>query len=78
MGRRHSFDEISELLNAADRDDALQNAMKSLTDKQYQVLWLYAVDGLSFREIGELMGVHKNSVWEYYRAAVKKLQKILA
>ena len=28
FGRRHSFDEISDLLNAADRDEALQNAMK--------------------------------------------------
>ena len=72
-----SEDVVKAALQKCDRE-ALQNAMKSLTDKQYQVLWLYAVDGLSFREIGELMGVHKNSVWEYYRAAVKKLQKILA
>ncbi len=73
-------DESADVVKAALQtydSEALQSAMKSLTDKQYQVLWLYAVDGLSFREIGEQMGVHKNSVWEYYRAAVKKLQKIL-
>ncbi len=56
----------------------MQLALNALTDKQYQILWLYAVDGLSFREIGDRMGIHKNSVWEYYRAAVKKLQKNLS
>lgn len=58
-------------------NEALYAAMKTLTDKQYQALWLHAVDGLSFREIGDRMGVHKNSIREYFGAAVKKLQKIL-
>ena len=71
-----SADVVREAFWTCDRE-ALQMALKALTDKQYQVLWLYAVEGLSFREIGERLGVHKNSVREYYGAAVKKLQKIL-
>jgi len=30
----------------------LYEAMRALTDKQYQALWRYAVDGLTFEEIG--------------------------
>ena len=71
-----SADVVKEVLQKCDNEQ-LYAAMKTLTDKQYQVLWLYAVDGLSFREIGDRMGVHKNSIREYFGAAVKKLQKIL-
>ena len=71
-----SADVVKAVFLQSDRE-ALQIALKALTDKQYQVFWLYAVDGLSFREIGERMSIHKNSVREYYGAAVKKLQKIL-
>lgn len=71
-----SADVVKEVLQKCD-NEALYVAMKTLTDKQYQVLWLHAVDGLSFREIGDRMGVHKNSIREYFIAATKKLQKIL-
>lgn len=71
-----SVDVVKAVLKKCD-NEALYAAMKTLTDKQYQVLWLYAVDGLSFREIGDKMGVHKNSIREYFGAAIKKLQKIL-
>ena len=71
-----SADVVKAVLQKCD-NEALYAAMKTLTDKQYQVLWLYAVEGLSFREIGDKMGVHKNSVREYFIAATKKLQKIL-
>ena len=69
-------DVVKEVLQKCDNEQ-LYAAMRTLTDKQYQVLWLYAVDGLSFREIGDRMGAHKNSIREYFGAAVKKLQKIL-
>ena len=71
-----SADVVKEVLQKCDNEQ-LYAAMRTLTAKQYQVLWLYAVDGLSFREIGDRMGVHKNSIREYFGAAVKKLQKIL-
>ena len=71
-----SADVVKEVLQKCDNEQ-LYAAMKTLTDKQYQILWLYAVDGLSFREIGDRMGVHKNSIQEYFGAAVKKLPKIL-
>lgn len=53
----------------------LHNALRRLTDKQRAVFLRYVLDGLSFREIGEELGVAKNVVREHYYAAIKKLKK---
>ena len=39
----------------------LSSALKKLTDKQRAVLLLYIEEGLSFREIGEKLGIHKDT-----------------
>ena len=61
-------DEDKERLNAA---------LRKLTDKQRAVLLLYIEEGKSFREIGEELGIHKDTVKEHYHAAIKKLKKFL-
>ena len=55
----------------------LSSALQKLTDKQRAVLLLYIDEGLSFREIGEELGIHKDTVKEHYHAAIKKLKKFL-
>ena len=55
----------------------LSSALKKLTDKQRAVLLLYIEEGLSFREIGEKLGIYKDTVKEHYHAAIKNLRKIL-
>ena len=40
----------------------LSSALKKLTDKQRAILLLYIEEGLSFREIGEKLGIHKESI----------------
>lgn len=55
----------------------LSSALQRLTDKQRAVLLLYIEEGLSFREIGEELGIHKDTVKEHYHAAIKNLRKIL-
>lgn len=55
----------------------LSSALKKLTDKQRAVLLLYIEEGLSFREIGEKLGIHKDTVKGHYHAAIKNLRKIL-
>lgn len=69
-----SADVVKEILQKCDNEQ-LYAAMKTLTDKQYQVLWLYAVDGLTYEEIAKKMGVRWDTVREHYHAAVKKVQK---
>ena len=65
----------SDRLIRSEEEKRLHNAMVSLTDKQYKILWLVAVDGLSFHEVGRLLGLNWDTVREHYRAAVKKVQK---
>lgn len=55
----------------------LSSALQKLTDKQRAVLLLYIEEGLSFREIGEKLGIYKDTVKEHYHAAIKNLRKIL-
>ena len=55
----------------------LSSALKKLTDKQRAVRFLYIEEGVSFREIGEKLGSHKDTVKEHYHAAIKNLRNIL-
>ena len=57
--------------------ERLYAALQKLTDKQRAVLLLYIEEGKSFREIGEELGIHKDTVKEHYHAAIKKLKKFL-
>ena len=57
--------------------ERLYAALQKLTDKQRAVLTLYIEEGKSFREIGEELGIHKDTVKEHYHAAIKNLRKIL-
>ena len=63
---------------AAERNEdrrRLHSALRRLTDKQRKVFLRYVLDGLSFREIGEELGIAKNVAREHYYAAIKKLKK---
>ena len=57
--------------------EKIQKALHKLTDKQRSVFLHYILDGLSFREIGDRLGIAKNVVREHYYAAIKKLKKFL-
>ena len=55
----------------------LRDALKTLTERQRIVFLTYAEEGKSFREIGEMLGLQKDTLKEPYHAAIKKLRKIL-
>lgn len=55
--------------------ETLQKAMQSLTEVQRERLHLYFFDGLTFRQIGERLGVSDKSVRESIKAALKKIKK---
>lgn len=79
----HGFDvpdltvDIQAEIERRELSEQLKIALHTLTDRQYAVFLLYALDGVSFREIGEKLGIGTQSVWEHYNAAVKKLKKFL-
>ncbi|MBQ7379603.1 MAG: sigma-70 family RNA polymerase sigma factor [Clostridia bacterium] len=72
----NEYNPAVEMMKCED-NERLYEAMRTLTDKQYQALWRYAVDGLTFEEIGEEMGIRWETVREHYKFALKKLRKIL-
>lgn len=73
-------DPSADVALQAERDEdkaLLHSALQRLTDKQRAVLLLHIEEGKSFREIGEELGIHKDTVKEHYHAAIKKLKKFL-
>ncbi|MBR4003856.1 MAG: sigma-70 family RNA polymerase sigma factor [Clostridia bacterium] len=64
-----------EILIKEEQIAVLHKAMSSLTEKQLKVFVLYAEQGLSFTEIGEKLGISKDTVKEHYWSAIKKLQR---
>lgn len=79
----HGFDVADPKVNVFEQverrllSEQIHTALHKLTDKQRAVFHLYALDGLSFREIGEQLGLHKDTVREHYLSAIKKLKIFL-
>ena len=55
--------------------ETLQEAVQSLTGVQRERLHLYFFEGLTFRQIGEKLGVSDKSVRESVEASLKKIKK---
>jgi RNA polymerase sigma-70 factor (ECF subfamily) len=71
------------LLDAIGPDDrpeerlALESAIRQLPADQREVLHLHSFEGLTFREIGELLNESINTVSSRYRYGVGRLRQIL-
>ena len=89
--RRHiSYEQITELgLDIASDEESqedrlirlevnsrLHTAMKRLTDKQYLVLWRYAVDGHTFQMIADEMGISKDRTFYPHSSPIWYLRTI--
>ncbi len=55
----------------------IMTALKSCTELQRQRFFLYALDGLSCAQIGNICGCSKYAVWNSIKAVRKKCKKIL-
>ncbi len=69
------LDNPEETLLKLEYRTILHNSLRILTDKQYTALWLVIVDRLTYREVGERMGVSLGMARDHYEAALKKLKK---
>jgi len=56
---------------------AINDALQKLPDEQRQIVVLREVQGLSYREISEVMGIPEGTVMSRLYYARKKLQKLL-
>lgn len=55
----------------------IHKALKCLTERQREIVVKVFWENLTFREIGEDLGVHFTTIAENYRSAIKKLKKFL-
>ena len=80
----HGFDipdpqaSISEEIERRELSEEIRKALHKLTEKQRTVVLLRISDGMSFRAIGEKLGLGTYTVRDYFYNAVKKLQKYLS
>ncbi len=80
----HGFDildpqaNISEEIERKELSEEIRKALHKLTEKQRTVVLLRISDGMSFREIGERIGLGTYTVRDYFYNAVKKLQNFLS
>ncbi|MCC6443388.1 MAG: FliA/WhiG family RNA polymerase sigma factor [Armatimonadetes bacterium] len=58
--------------------DALSEAIDRLPEREKHVIALYYQDGLTYKEIGLVLGVSESRVYQLYRQAVNKLRRRLS
>lgn len=58
--------------------DGLREALKELTEDQRQVIVLRFGEGLTAREVAEIMGKQENTVWQLQHRALNGLRRVLA
>lgn len=73
--RADEFVEETALSNAT--VDEIKSAMNELSNRDYEMLYLYLFKQMSPKEIGEAMGISENSIRSYIKRARKRFVKIL-
>ena len=80
----HGFDvadpkaNVLEEIEWRELSEEIHRALEVLTDKQRTVFELHVSEGLTFRAIGERLGLGTYTVRDYFYNAVKKLKNILS
>ncbi|MFQ5595498.1 MAG: sigma-70 family RNA polymerase sigma factor [Anaerolineae bacterium] len=58
--------------------DGLRKALEVLTEDQRQVIVLRFGEGLTAREVAEIMGKQENAIWQLQHRALNGLRRVLA
>jgi RNA polymerase sigma factor (sigma-70 family) len=67
----------ADLASLAESRESVRGAWERLPERERRILRLRFVDGLGFREIGEILGVPQGSVAGWYSRALDALRKDL-
>ncbi len=54
---------------------ALQDAINSLSEREQTVIQLYYYDGLTFKEIGQVMGISESRVYQLHTRALARMRE---
>ncbi len=53
----------------------MRSALKTMTERQRQVVLCLEYHGMTQEETGELLGIERSGISKHYKAAMKKLKK---
>ena len=66
---------LFEAVALSEDTEILKEALKTLTERQRDIVLRHAVEKESLREIARALGLHKDTVREHYWDGIKKLQE---
>lgn len=74
QGFEEAYSPIEQQLDRKDAELALQSAMEKLTPRQKEVFTLHKIEGRSYKEISELLGISPNTINQLIQQANKQLK----
>ena len=77
MNKKDSTNETEDLIIDNDYAKLLNNAIESLSPRQKEIFQLSRIQGLTYREISELMQISLDTVQEHASLALKKIKGYL-
>jgi RNA polymerase sigma-70 factor (ECF subfamily) len=72
-----NHDEVDDLLQYKDFENAVNQAIESLPEKRKTIFYLHRFDGLSYKEIARVLGISIKTVETQIRRSLKYLEKQL-
>ncbi len=65
------FEELAE----REQVRALQEALESLSEREQRVIQLYYYEGLTFKEIGQVLGISESRVYQLHTRAIARMRQ---
>lgn len=70
-----TYDDPYEELMEREQMQALQQAIESLSERERRVIQLYYYEGLTFKEIGQVLGISESRVYQLHTRAIARMRE---
>lgn len=70
-----SADDPYEELSEREQVRALQAALENLSEREQKVIQLYYYEGLTFKEIGQVLGISESRVYQLHTRAIARMRE---
>ncbi len=72
-----AYEDPYEELMEREQMRALQQAIESLSEREQRVIQLYYYEGLTFKEIGQVLGISESRVYQLHTRAIARMREQL-
>lgn len=72
-----AYEDPYEELMEREQVRALQQAIESLSEREQRVIQLYYYEGLTFKEIGQVLGISESRVYQLHTRAIARMREQL-